>query len=78
MEKAQGGFKRVGKLEPWKCSPIVEEMNKDLIEAHEKLKELSVKLFILNNTVLFMNSPVIQDQMDQMAAKYRSYHQPEE
>eukprot|EP01119_Soliformovum_irregulare_P020716 TRINITY_DN6763_c0_g1_i2.p1 TRINITY_DN6763_c0_g1~~TRINITY_DN6763_c0_g1_i2.p1 ORF type:complete len:198 (-),score=63.82 TRINITY_DN6763_c0_g1_i2:7-600(-) len=47
------------------ASKKMEDMNADLLEACEKLKELSVRLYLLNNEVLFMNSPILLHQLDE-------------
>jgi hypothetical protein len=42
-------------------------MNNDLLESNEYLKELMVRLYLLNNEVLFMNSPILNDQLQNLA-----------
>lgn len=49
----------------------LEELNFQLLENSEKLKELSVRLYLLNNEVLFMNSPTLMDELEKISASLR-------
>lgn len=67
IERNQHASKKIGNIHIWTWFwSQSEDMNTDLLDACEKLKELSVRLYLLNNEVLFMNSPILLHQLDQI------------
>jgi hypothetical protein len=52
------------------CGKRLEEMNFGLIEFGEQLKEITTKLFLIDNEINFMQSEELDVKFDELKAKY--------